>query len=623
MRIRGAGKDRADHKEVMMYGYNGRSLEIDLTRGKSKIRKIPEELLFQTLGGRGFGIHRLYTTTGPDVDPLSPENPMILATGPLCGTAAPSTGLFSLTTRSPLTGTCLASHSGGYFGAKLKYAGFDAMTIAGAAEEPRYILVAHGESRVLPAGDLWGLDAAETINRLRARHGDVSVLAIGQAGENRSLISSIINDNARAAARGGPGAVMGAKRLKAIVVKGGTHGVEIADADLFQEVIKKANELLVEKGAGLRKAGTPGVVALGNEAGFLPTKNFQTSQFPGAGNINAQSLEKYKISDKACFGCTITCSKVHRSDSIYTDGPEYETLFALGSCCGNDDVASIIRLHELCNRYGIDVISAGVTLSFFMELYEKGIVSRKDVDGLDLSWGNSAAQEALLKKMAYREGIGEIIADGSRKAAARIGKGSEYYALHLKGIDLPGYEPTSQYGVALAYSTSSRGACHLRAMIQVQEGFQGTLDRFSFEGKAPIVKDMQDDMALVDSLVMCKFCFRNGFDNSPHPVAPLIKAVTGWDVDGVWARTVGERTYNLERLYNSQAGLGLEEDRLPDRFYKEGILDGRWKDRRLDWAAFQKALQEYYAVRGWDEKGVPTPKTLERLGISDLKRAHE
>jgi aldehyde:ferredoxin oxidoreductase len=592
-------------------------LDIDLKKGKAKRKKVPEALCRDFIGGRGLGIHYLYRLAGPRVDPLSEENVIIFAVGPLCGTASPSSGLFSMTTRSPLTGTCLSAHSGGYFGPKLNYSGYDAMVIRGAAEAPCYLLIDGEETRIESAGDLWGRDAIDTVNILRERHGDVSVLSIGQAGEKRSLISAVINDAGRAAARGGPGAVMGVKKLKAIAVKGGIQAVEIADKELFQDLLAEAAAMILEKGAGLRQHGTPAVVALGNQAGFLPTRNFQTSFFPGAEKINAEALNRYKISDKGCFGCSIVCSKIHKIDGCRTDGPEYETVFSLGSNCGNSDVESLIRQNDLCNRFGLDTISAGVTISFLMELYEKGIVTSKDVDNLDLSWGNVKAQEELLRKMAFREGIGDVVADGTRKAAERIGKGAIEYAVQVKGMEFPGYEPRTINGVALAFATSNRGACHLRAMIQVQEAFLGILDRFTFEGKSQVLKKMQDDHAVVDSLVMCKFTYRNGFESSPDKIAKLVNAVTGWDVDGQWILMTGERIYNLERLYNQEAGIGPEQDCLPDRFFKEKIPDGPCEGRMIDRRDFDDALKEYYTNRGWDENGRPTPEKLEALRISD------
>ncbi len=600
-----------------MYGYMGYCLDIDLTRAKVKKTKIKEETYRHFLGGRGLGIDYLYRLVGPHVEPLSEENVMIFAVGPLCGTSSPSSGLFSMTTKSPLTGTCLSAHSGGYFGPKLKYSGYDAMIIRGASPAPCYILIEGDHARIEPAGDLWGVDAIDTVGLLRKRHGDVSVLSIGQAGEKRSLISAIINDAGRAAARGGPGAVMGAKNLKAIAVKGGVKSIEIADKGSFESILAEAAPRILEKGAGLRTNGTPGVIALGNEAGFLPTRNFQSSFFEEAGKINADALKKYKISDKGCFGCSIVCSKIHKVNGCITDGPEYETLFALGSNCGNADVESLIRQNDLCNRYGMDTISAGVTVSFLMELYEKGIVTRDDVDGLDLTWGNVEAQEELLRKMGSREGIGDVIADGTRKAAERIGKGAVHYAVQVKGMEFPGYEPRTIYGVAMAFATSNRGACHLRAMIQVQEAFLGTLDRFSFEGKSPVLKNMQDDHAAVDSLVMCKFTYRNGFESSPDKIAGLVRAVTGWDVDGKWVLRTGERIYNLERLYNHVAGIGPEQDCLPERFYSEKIPDGPGKDRVIDRSSFDKAIREYYMERGWNENGRPTQDKLESLGIGN------
>jgi len=543
----------------------GRAVEVDLTKKNIVVKKIPIEIIRAFIGGRGLGIYYLCRMVGPEVAPLSPDNVLIFSVGPACGTFAPSSSLYCLTTKSPLTGTCLSAHSGGHFGSALRYAGIDALIVRGASENPCYILIDNDHVDILDAKGLWGLDAKETTQTLCRTHRDLHVATIGPAGENQVLMASVMNDYARAAARGGPGAVMGSKKLKAIAVRGTTSPVQIGNPALFEKIVRDANLLIEERGVSLRANGTPGVVEIANATGILPTMNFQTAYFAEAGAIDAKALKKWKVKNQACFGCAIGCSKVNQDGNISGEGPEYETIYAMGSNCGNSDIASIIRLNELSNRLGVDTISTGATIAFAMELFQRGIISTADTGGLKLEWGKTDIMEEMITQIAYKKGIGKLLSEGSWKAAQAFGPAALHYAMHVKGLEPAGYDPRGILGMGLAYATSNRGACHLRAMMHVVEIFQGKLDRFSWSGKAEVLKELQDISSVIDSMVMCKFSARHGFDNSPEKLGLLLSSLFDEDWGPQHVSSAGERIYNLERLYNFQMGFSRKDDILPDR----------------------------------------------------------
>jgi aldehyde:ferredoxin oxidoreductase len=598
----------------------GRAVEVDLTKKSVVVKKIPHEITRAFIGGRGLGIYYLHQMVGPEVGPLSPDNVLIFSVGPTCGTFAPSSGLYCLTTKSPLTGTCLSAHSGGHFGPALRYAGIDALIVHGVSDKPCYILVDNERVEILDAESLWGLDAKETTNTLCRKYRDLHVATIGPAGENQVLMSSVINDYARAAARGGPGAVMGSKKLKAIAVRGTTSPVHVGNPSLFEKCVGEASLLIKERGVSLTANGTPGVVEVANASGILPTLNFQTAYFTEANAIDAKSLKQLRVKNQACFSCAIGCSKVNRKGDVSGEGPEYETIYAMGSNCGNGDIASIVRLNELSNRLGIDTISTGATIAFAMELFQRGIISEADTGGLKLEWGKADIMEEVMIQIAYKKGLGKFLSDGSWKAAQHFGPAALHYAMHVKGLEPAGYDPRGILGMGLAYATSNRGACHLRAMMHVVEIFQGKLDRFSWTGKAEVLKELQDISSVIDSLVMCKFAARHGFDNSPEKLGLLLSAIFDETWDAQQVSSAGERIYNLERLYNFQMGFSRKDDILPDRFFSEPIPNGPTKGRCMDGKGFKEALDEYYRRRGWDSDGRPSDKKLQSLGIDKLMR---
>jgi len=593
----------------------GRTVEIDLSSGKVASWNVNENILQKFIGGRGLGIYFLQQMTDSQIEPLSPDNLLIFTVGPACGTSAPSSGLYCVTTKSPLTGTCLSAHSGGHFGAALRYSGIDALIIRGAANRPCYILIDQGQVEIKDAASLWGLDTEEADQTLKRIHSGFKAALIGPAGENQVLMAAIINDGGRAAARGGPGAVMGSKKLKAVVVRDFADSIEVAHVKDLQQLAGEANILTAENGLGLSNNGTSGVVEVANSAGIFPTRNFQTAFFPDAHLIGADALRPLRIRNRACFGCIIACGKVNKAGNIIIEGPEYETIYALGSNCGNGNVESIVRLNALCNRWGLDTISTGGAIAFAMELYQRGIISGSDTGGLKLEWGNSDIMEELVRCITYRRNIGNLLAQGVSKAAEKIGPMAAKYAVHVKNLDPAGYDPRGILGMGLAYATSNRGACHLRAMMHVIEVFQGKMDRFSWQGKAKVLIELQDISSVIDSLVMCKFTARYGFNNSPEKIGCLLRALIGTEITPEEVVKNGERIYNLERFYNVNNGFSRKDDILPERFFEEAVPNGPTQGRVVDREGFQKALDEYYFIRGWDTEGRPTQEKMQSLGL--------
>lgn len=613
-----------------MYGYIGKVLKVDLNSGRMRTEGLDPRLIEDYIGGRGIGIRLLYDLLPAGADPLSPQNPLIFATGPCTGTIAPFSSFFNVTTKGPLAGACLAAHSGGHFGPELKLAGLDVLVVTGRSEKPVYLSIDGGKTELRDASDLWGLDTYETTERLQERHPEARVAVIGPAGENLVRYAAIMNDRSRAAARGGTGAVMGSKRLKAIVVKGNPAGggVKVANPEQLTQLLLEANSTVKQRAATFMRVGTPMVIDIADHTGILPTRNFQVGSFEGASLINADSLEsRHKSRNKACFSCGMGCSNINRLhvcgsapsdedvDDFEGEGPEYETIFAFGANCGNADLPSIIRLNDRCNRLGLDTISTGAVLAYSMELYQRGIITGTDTGGLSLAWGNSEAMEEAVGLIASRSGFGGLMAEGTRRMAAEIGGDALRYAVHVKGLEPSGYEPRGTQGMALAFATSSRGACHLRATMYVPEVFQGKLDRFTLRGKAEPLIEMQNVFSVVDSLILCKFGTRQAFDNSPARLGEILESTVGKPCSGEDIRCVGDRVWNLEKIFNLREGLGRRDDYLPERFF-EPVPEGPTQGRALDRDAFEEELMRYYHLRGWDDEGQPSPEKLAELGLA-------
>lgn len=594
-------------------------LEVDLTERNFSWRKISKKELSAYLGGRGLGVRYLYDNLAPGVDPLSAENILSIWTSPIIGTGAISAVKTCGVTKSPATGTILMSLMGGYFGPEMRFAGADGIVFKGAADRPLYLLLVEGQAELRPADHIWGKSTRETELFLEAELDlkKMQVASIGQAGENQVAFASIMHGG-DAMGRGGIGAVMGSKLLKAIVVSGAKRPVH-QDAQAFKQVVKRiANVYKNSEPLKLfGETGTTRHVDGLNKKRIYPARNFQLNQYAEYQQINAYSLYKNFVSKRVtCHACSVRCRREavienHPYGDIRTEGPEYETLWSFGGNCGNDSLESIIAANDLCLEYGLDTISTGMVISFAMECYERGLISDKVTDGLDLHFGNHQAMVKLIHKIAKRDGFGHVLAKGTREAAAEIAGGAEEYAMHVKGLEIAGYDPRGAKGMGLGYATSPRGGCHERGYtLEEVVGIPGT-DRLAYDGKGKYVKDKQDGVAVKDAL---GFCVLSSAGTSFQDLAELFSTSTGISMDEESLLQAGERICNLERLFNLREGFTRQDDSLPRRLVNEAV---KATDGQLHVVDLERLLDDYYAARGWDEDGVPLPGTLDQLGLDD------
>ncbi len=601
-------------------GYVGKILRVDLSSGKTSSEDLNLKWARLFIGGKGLGAKYLYEELKPRKDPLSPDNVFILMTGPLVGTTAPCAPKFAIYTKSPLTGTFLDSYMGGYLGAELKFAGFDGIIIKGKAEKPVYVWISDGEAEIRDAKHLWGLDIHETEKRIKDEVGDkeVKVAAIGPAGENLAKIACITVDTYRQAGRGGGGAVMGSKNLKAIAVRG-HQGVSVPNIEEFMELTKEItkNDVVTEDNLWAKTDGTPGFLQMVQEGGVLPTRNFQMGVFEHANEIDGDAVKKILVRKRACYGCPLGCGNLTQVKEgpfagTVIEGPDYETLALAGSNCYISDVAAIARYNLLCDKLGLDTISTGDAIAFAMECFEKGLITKEDTNGLELTFGNVEAYIEMPNLIAYRKAIGDVLAEGVRKAAEKIGKGSDRFAVQVKGLELPGYEPRGSIGMALAYATSDRGACHMRAWPVNDEVF-GDMDPFTTEGKAELVINGSIGQNLYCakwSLVICDF-YAIGWEN----IARLASAATGWKLSVDDMKLIGERIWNLIRMFNVREGFTRKDDTLPYRVANDPLQGGKADGHVVKSEDFNKMLDEYYKLRGWDKEGRPTKEKLKELNL--------
>jgi aldehyde:ferredoxin oxidoreductase len=596
-----------------MYGYTGKILRVDLKEKSCKVEKLDLEKAKKYLGGRGLGTKILSEEVDPTIDALSPENKMIIISGPLTGTPTPTGGRYMVVTKSPLSETVACSNSGGYWGAELKSAGYDAIIVENKADKPVYIAIEDDKVEIKDASHLWGKTVSETTDKLKEEIPEKArVLTIGPAGENLSRIAAIMNDYHRAAGRSGVGAVMGSKNLKAITVRG-TGKVDIYDAEKLKEVFSDSIKKIRENGVtgqGLPTYGTAVLVNIINENGVFPTNNFQKSYFDQAEDISGETLaEKYLVKKDPCYRCSIACGRYCKVDDIEGGGPEYETVWAFGSDCGVSDLGAIIKANYWCNEMGLDTISAGATIAAAMELYEKGFIKDDELEGLPLQFGSADAIIEWTKKMGKREGLGDKMAEGSYRFTEMYGASD--LSMTVKKLELPAYDPRGIQGHGLQYATSNRGGCHVRGYLISPEilGLPEKLDRFSLEGKAEWAKVFQDLTASIDSLGLCLF---TSFALNAEDYSKLYNSVCGTDYTAESILQAGERIWNIEKIFNLKAGIGSDQDKLPSRLLKEPISEGPSKGwtHKLD-----ELLPKYYEARGWDENGIPTNERLELLGI--------
>jgi aldehyde:ferredoxin oxidoreductase len=611
-------------------GYTGKVLRINLTNQTAKEEKLPLKIAEDFIGGAGFGVKYLYDEVPADTDPLGPDNKLIFASGPFSGTTVPCASRMAVTGKSPLTGAVGMALTGGQFPVELKFAGYDTLIIEGQAEKPTYVYIKDGNVKFRSAKRVWGMKTLDTQQIIKNELNDqnVRIACIGPAGENLSKIACIINEM-RAIGRKGLGAVMGSKNLKAIAVRG-RGKVAVADKEklkvakgAFTKAMKDSEVLYPQ----FSKTGTPMVVDVTDAMGILPFRNYRdtgTRSFEDKIGVDVQMTRN--VAKEHCYNCPVGCSqlKVAKTEpysGTLTEGPEFETFYSLGTVTGVDNIDAIIAADRLADELGLDAISSGVAIAFAMELYENGILTREDTGGIDLRFGNHEATMSLLRMMAHRQGIGDLLADGTRAAAEKIGKGSEKYAMHVKGLELPGYDVRGAKGHGLNYATSYTGADHNRGYC-FQEIFgipiPEEVDRFAAEGKGELTKWNQDvRTATADCPTMCVFLLDMAVPAiATQNTADLMTAVTGLKFTADDVQKVGERINNLAKAFNVKAGLTRDDDTLPERLMTEPLKGGASKGQLISPQDLKMMLDEYYKARGWDVKtGIPTKAKLQELGL--------
>ncbi len=610
--------------------WQGNILRVDLTNGTHEVEPLNMEWAQLYLGERGLATKYLWESMDPRTEPMDPANVLIFATGPLTGTMASTSGRYAVVTKGPLTGAIACSNSGGKFGAELKFAGYDLLILHGRAPEPVYLHIVDDRVEILPADEIWGTTVWNTEAWIKAHHQNpqLKVASIGEAGEKGVLYACIVNDLHRAAGRSGVGAVMGSKNLKAVAVHG-TVGVSVDDPKRFMAAVKKTHKLLAENEGrkDLTENGTNSMIDLMQEFGGLPTRNFNEVQFEGTEKINPAAMKAVNmhghrnlVTNKACFGCTIACGRIAHIDQNHftivnrpqyrhaSGGLEYETAYAFGPVVGVDDIDALTFAGYMMNEHGMDPISFGATLSAAMELYEMGVITDQDTDGVPLNFGNAEALTVMAEKTGKYEGFGQILGLGSRRMCEKYGHPE--ISMAVKGQEFAGYDSRALQGMGLGYATSNRGACHLK-----HDTFAEDMEDQTGSGKAKPCKESQDKTAMIDSTGVCLF------------------TTAAWGVDefclqidaaceGEWTNErlieTGERIWNLERQFNLAAGLTKADDTLPKRLLEVPAPSGTAKGKVNE---LDKMLPEYYAERGWTPQGVPTQETLGRLGLTATHNA--
>lgn len=607
-----------------MNGWHGRILRINLNQEKISIEEIDSQTAAAFIGGRGWAIKYLYDEMDPMVNPLSPNNMLIFATGPLTATPAPTGNRYMVVTKSPLTEALTNSNSGGFFPTEMKRTGYDMFIFEGRAESPVYVWINENHVEIRSADHVWGKTVPETEDILIAETDPrAKVASIGPAGENLVKVASIMNDKHRAAGRSGVGAVMGSKNLKAVVVRGSLDP-SFAYPGEMRDFSKQINREVgddVKKGSSLREYGTAYVPPVTNEMGILPTRNFQTGVFEGVENINGHALkEKYLIRAKPCYRCPIACGReTDINGSEYEgsgEGPEYETIAALGSACGVDNLAAITKANYLCNELGLDTISAGMTIACAMEMSEKGLIPEDDI-GFSLKFGDADAVINLVQVMARREGFGDLLAEGSYRLAEKYGHPE--YAVTAKRLEFPGYDPRGSKGMGLLYATSNIGASHMAGDLAYAEvfGVPEKLDPLTTENKAALIKRFEDAFAIIDAAGLCvflsvRYLFEPDVNLWPRRLTQIMNHATGAGYDEESLLLAGERIFNLEKLFLLKAGFSKNDDTLPPRMLNEPMNAGPAEGQVVE---LEEMLTEFYALRGWDENGVPKHEKLSELGL--------
>lgn len=624
----------------MLGGYAGKMLFVNLSDGSIREEELPERICREFIGGYGLGIRVLYERMRRRVDPLGVDNWIGFVAGVLTGTSVPGSGRYGVVTKSPLTGAWNESNGGGTFGPELKTAGYDAIFFSGIAPKPVYLLVNDGKAELRDASGVWGMDTRQTETALYAEIGDskVRIASIGPSGEAMSLLAGIVSERGRTAARGGAGAVMGSKRLKAVAVKGGIRKIRVADRRKLKDVRERYLSVLKasEFAKGLTAAGTGGALSFLVSIGDSPVKNWRlsgTASMPTASNLDSGNMDKYKKSSYACYACPIRCGAlIEQNQGPFAVAgemhrPEYESLAALGNLLVNDNLEAVIKANDICNRYGIDTISTGTTIAYAMECYENGLITSDDADGLQLDWGNAHAIVALTEKIAKREGFGAVLADGPAKAAERIGKGSEKYVMAVRGKGIAFHDPRMSPAGGTAFIADANPAHHMNSQItgQLENGAPigddpalqaPKMNPFEdFDKKGPLYAIGCAYHQLLDDAGMCALYTVN---TPPPELAGMIAAVTGWDFSWEEALKAGRRVLTLRQAFNAREGLTPDEIDLPKRLKEEPLVSGAAPLPKIDFHALREG---YFKAMGWDVKtGVPSAKALEDLGLTELTR---
>ena len=615
--------------------WTGNVLRVNLTKGTCKAEALNQDWAHDYLGQRGLATKYLVEEVDAKIDALSPKNKLIMATGPLTGTMASTGGRYSVITKSPLTNCVACSNSGGFIGAEIKNAGWDMIIFEGKSKKPVYLYLVNDKAELLPADEIWGTSVWQTDEWLHKQHQDpmLRISAVGRSAEAGCLYAAIVNDLHRAAGRSGVGTVMASKNLKAVAVRG-TKGIgNIKDPARFMDAVNAGTKVLAENavtGQGLPAYGTQVLMNVINEIGALPANNMQDVQFEGAQNVSGEAMHEPRKSDgkpnlttnAGCFGCTIACGRISTIDKSHfsienkpeywgnSGGLEYEAAWALGPDTGIDDIDALTYANFLCNEDGFDPISFGSTLAAAMELFEMGVITTKDTDGMELKFGSAEALVWAVEKMTTGEGFGKELGLGSKRLCEKYGHPD--LSMTVKGQEFPAYDPRGIQGMGLAYATSNRGACHLRGYTVASEvlGIPEKTDPLATEGKAGLVKAFQDATAAVDSSGLCLF---TTFAWSLEDIAPQVDAACDGDWSAERMEEIGERIWNMERDFNINAGITGADDTLPKRLLKDAARTGPAKGRVND---LDKMLPEYYEQRGWSLDGIPTDATRQRLGLA-------
>ena len=610
-----------------MKGYMGKILRVDLTKGRVEAEKLDENLAKKFIGGTGLATKILHDETGAETDPLGPENRLIFMTGPFAATPVITSGRHHMVTKSPLTGAYSESDTGGTWGPYLKRAGFDGVVVTGKARKPVYLWVTEGKAEIRDASRFWGMDTYVLDEAIRKEtHDEAVVASIGPAGEKGVRYASILNDgkDARAAGRGGSGAVMGSKNLKAVAVYGKMQ-VEMADPDGLKASLKEISPMVAKNAEGMRKNGTAGGLATFEALGSLPLQNwkFQGRWEKGAAQIAGPAMtEKMLTGNYYCEKCVIGCGRRVKLDKgpfapVEGAGPEYESVAMLGSLCLVDDLEAIAKANEICNRLGMDTISAGAAIAFAMEAYEKGVITKKDTGELELLWGRGDVMVKMAEKIGKREGLGQLLGEGVRIAAEKLGRNAVEFSIHVKGQEMPAHDPRCFNAGAVGYATINRGACHLgfshvfeRVLSMPEIGIDQPLPRLEVKGKGEAAAKTQNIMGLFDSLKVCKFTMFGGLKLTP--ILAWYNMVTGNSVTMEEFLKTGERIFNLKRMYNVRCGISRKDDTLPARFL---TLKHEGEGLNPSLPPLGEMLYDYYKFRGWNEEGIPNPEKLKELGL--------